>query len=555
MSTTSPPRSRFSRALIGNLAVGAGLMLIAVLLLRWQRGPFAWSDPGEIRVWTALVVIALYLGACAMLWMQHRRSRSAPLASAADAFDAVSTPQAGRVLVAFATQTGFAEQLATRTAQALRVAGLTVDLRPLAQVDAELLARTQRALFVVSTTGEGDAPDAAAGFVRDMMDADLDLAHLHYGVLALGDSEYANFCAYGHRVERWLQHAGSRAMFDLVEVDDGDDGALRHWQHHLGQIAGRADMPDWQTPDYARWQLVGRRVLNPGSAGDPCIHLVLRPLDDAPAAWNAGDIAEIGPRHSPQHTAAWLDALGLDGDSRLEHGARGESLRSIAERSVLPAVDEVAGFPAALLAARLKPLPHREYSIASIASDGAIELLLRQMRGSDGRLGIGTGWLTEVAPLGAGIALRVRANANFHVPADARPLILIGNGTGLAGLRALLRQRIAAGQRRNWLLFGERNADRDYYWRDEIERWHADGDIERLDLAFSRDQPERVYVQHRLAEHAIELRQWVDDGASIHVCGSLEGMAPGVDRVLRDVLGDDRVQSLAAQSRYRRDVY
>ena len=196
-------------------------------------------------------------------------------------------------------------------------------------------------------------------------------------------------------------------------------------------------------------------------------------------------------------------------------------MRSIAERSVLPAVDDVAGFPAALLAARLKPLPHREYSIASIAADGAIELLIRQMRGSDGRLGIGTGWLTESAPLGADIALRVRANANFHAPVDARPLILIGNGTGMAGLRALLRQRIAAGHRRNWLLFGERNADRDYYWRDEIEHWHADGKIERLDLAFSRDQPERIYVQHRLAERANALRQWVDEGASIHVCGSL----------------------------------
>ncbi len=549
--STSPPASR--RALLGNLAVGLALLAIAVALLCWQRVPLAWQDPGSARIGAAVAVVALYLAACAAgrAW-RRRRQVAQPATTSVDAL-AASTAQ--RVLVAFASQTGFAEHLAARTAESLRGSGVAVDLRALAAVDADCLAAHDRALFIASTTGEGDAPDAAAGFVRDMLDAALDLSHLHYGVLALGDSEYVNYCAFGHRLEAWLLEANARPLFDLVEVDNGDDGALRHWQHHLGQITGRPDLPDWQVPDYGHWTLSHRELSNPGSVGGPCFRIVLEPAAGTPAHWQAGDIAEVGPCQAPGAVAHWLAALGLEADAGVEVAGVRHRFGDLVARSVLPPVGEVSGFPAALLAARLKPLPHREFSIASIPGDGVIELLLRQMRGSDGRLGIGTGWLTEYAPLGADIALRVRSNPNFHAPADARPLILVGNGTGLAGLRALLRERIAAGRHRNWLLFGERSAAHDYYWRDEIEAAHARGALERLDLAFSRDTASRTYVQDRLAEQAIALRAWVAEGASIHVCGSLEGMAPGVDAVLRSVLGDACVLGMLASGRYRRDVY
>jgi sulfite reductase (NADPH) flavoprotein alpha-component len=134
-------------------------------------------------------------------------------------------------------------------------------------------------------------------------------------------------------------------------------------------------------------------------------------------------------------------------------------------------------------------------------------------------------------------------------------MILVGNGTGIAGLRAHLKQRIAAGARRNWLLFGERNAERDFFYGDEIRQWQAQGWLERVDLAFSRDQAERIYVQHKLQENAELLRRWLDDGACLFVCGSLDGMAPGVDSVLRQAIGDDAVENLLIEGRYRRDVY
>ena len=163
--------------------------------------------------------------------------------------------------------------------------------------------------------------------------------------------------------------------------------------------------------------------------------------------------------------------------------------------------------------------------------------------------------LEELA-LGGTAALRLRAHRNFRLEDNAaRPLILIGNGTGIAGLRSHLRARVAAGAGPHWLLFGERNAAHDFLYQDEIEAWQTSGLLQRLDLAFSRDQAERIYVQHRLTEAAGTLLEWVERGAAIYVCGSLQGMAQGVDDALAAALGREQVAQLLRSGRYRRDVY
>lgn len=550
MTPTPAARERvFDRSLIGHALVLLALFALAVVLARSQADAWNWVAPGRGRWWMAAALVAAYAGfVAAVASSRKRRARR-------EALPAIRADQRGEWLVAFASQTGFAEQLARRSWQALRDAGLSADLAVLGALDAAQLAQYRRALFVVSTTGEGDAPDSAAAFVRKTLGAAAPLPHLGYGVLALGDREYAQYCAFGHRLDHWLRHAGAQPLFDLVEVDNGEAGALRHWQHHLGLLAGRTDLPDWSAPAYAPWTLHERRLANPGSAGADAFHLALVPADGSALQWRAGDIAEIGPRNGDDEVARWLQASGHDGAARVRRDDGEVALTELLDRSRLPAGDDARGKSAQALADALAPLPHREYSIASIPADGALRLLVRQMRRDDGRLGVGSGWLTEYAADGATIDLRIRSNPSFHAPADARPLILIGNGTGLAGLRALLRERIDAGHRRNWLLFGERNAGCDLHYRDELEAWTADGRIEQADYAFSRDGAQRVYVQDRLRERIGQLREWVDAGAAIYVCGSLEGMAPAVDAVLREALGDEALEAMAADGRYRRDVY
>lgn len=454
------------------------------------------------RLIAAACVVLTWALLCLWAW-RRARLQQAQHARAQQALDAPAPADA--LLVAYASQTGYAEALAAQTAQSLRAGGLTVRVAALDQIDAARLADYRRMLFVVSTYGEGDPPDAAAAFAGQMQQipAGALLAGAQYAVLALGDSEYAHFCGFGRHLDHWLHAQGAVPLFDLVEVDNGDPAALRHWQHHLGLLAGRSDLPDWEAPVYESWRLADRTLLNPGSQGGPCLLITLTPPAEGSRPWQAGDIAEIGPRRE-----------------------RGGALQA-----------------------------HREYSIASLPEDGGIQLLVRQMRGPDGALGLGSGWLTHIAQPGDEIALRVRANRNFHAPADDRPMILVGNGTGLAGLRALIKARRAAGHRRNWLIFGERNAACDAFCGEDIARWRQDGTLERVDTVFSRDQAERRYVQDCLREQAHAVRAWVDAGAAVYVCGSLQGMAGGVDDALQDILGAQRLQDLQQAGRYRRDVY
>ena len=280
----------------------------------------------------------------------------------------------------------------------------------------------------------------------------------------------------------------------------------------------------------------------------------LCPLEGT-ANWQAGDLVEIGPRHAADDVERWLATHALDGNAVVEHSGRRACLREWLSASHLPEPGDVQQNPMTELVANLQALPHREYSIASVPSDGAVHLLVRRMQRDDGSPGIGSGWLTQHADVGSEIALRIRANPCFHAPVDDRPLVLIGNGTGLAGLRALLKARVEAGRGRNWLLFGERECARDFYHRDEIRQWQQQGWLERVDLAWSREGESRVYVQDRLRAATDVLQSWVERGAAIYVCGSLAGMAPGVDAVLREALGDATVEQLREAGRYRRDVY
>lgn len=454
----------------------------------------------NLRIAAALALVLLYAALCAAIWLRERRKRRAVQDEAAAL--AAAREGVAPLLVVFASQTGQAEELARETARLLHTAGEPVQLCALGEVDAALLARTRRALFVASTYGEGDAPDNAAAF---SFDAAPDLPQLQYGLLALGDRQYTHFCAFGRQLDGWLRAHGAVPLFERVEMDNGDPAALAAWQHQLAQVSSLSELPRdlsvWQTsPAFGDWTLAARRHLNPGSAGAPVFHLELAPPPGEAAAWESGDLVQVRAPADPEHP--------------------------------------------------------REYSIASVASDGRVHLVVRQALRGDGTPGVASSWLTDGVAPGGTVALRLRAHRNFRLEDNAaRPLILIGNGTGIAGLRSHLRARVAAGAGPHWLLFGERNAAHDFLYQDEIEAWQAGGVLQRLDLAFSRDQAERIYVQHRLTEAAGTLREWVERGAAIYVCGSLQGMAQGVDDALAAALGREQVAQLLRSGRYRRDVY
>ncbi|MGG7604374.1 sulfite reductase subunit alpha [Massilia sp. BKSP1R2A-1] len=443
-------------------------------------------DP--VRLGSALALSGGYLAMCAAIWRARASARRSVSTGTAD------------WLVVHATQTGSAEYLAERTAETMRTGGLSARAACMSELDAGALGSATRVLFIVSTYGEGDAPDSGARFAAQTMGTTPNLSHLHYAVLALGDSSYTNYCGFGRALDGWLAAHGATPLFDRIEVDRGNGDALAEWQHHVGRLAGTSDAPDWEAPGYGDWRIASRVLMNPGSAGAPLYRLGLVPLDGALPDWEAGDLAQVSAPLDPDHP--------------------------------------------------------REYSIASLPGEGELALMVRRQRREDGSLGAASGWLCDHAMETDVIKLRVRAHGRFRLNGNAaRPLIAIGNGSGLAGLRALIKSRIDAGKGDNWLLFGERNAAHDYLCREELQGWLAASRLAQLDLAFSRDQSTPRYVQHLVREHAQVLRSWVEEGAAIYVCGSLQGMAGGVHEALVEVLGAERVEAMTLEGRYRRDVY
>ncbi|WP_223546255.1 PepSY domain-containing protein [Pseudomonas sp. A-B-19] len=507
---------------------------------------------GRILLTLTALSMPLFFVTGWMLYLDRRRKKR----QVKDARQGLVQPSsdAPAWLIGFASQSGFAEQLAWQTAGQLQAAGLPVKVQPLADVSEQDLHESNHALFVVSTFGDGEAPDSARGFERKILGRTPSLGSLNYAVLGLGDRQYQHFCGFAKRLHSWLGEHGAKTLFAPVEVDSGDPYALRHWQQQLGLLTGQAPVDTWQAPSYDNWTLLRRELLNPDSSGAPVYLLGLKP--PSTSSWLAGDLVEVMPRNCPWAIEHFLDGMGIHGGTRVQLNGLEETLeQALASRQLPENRVHLVGLHAQALAEALVPLAMREYSIASIPADGVLELIVRQEVHADGNLGVGSGWLTEHAPVGSSISLRVRRNSGFHLPAQPVPMILLGNGTGLAGLRSLLKARIADGQQRHWLLFGERHREHDYLCQKELEEWLINGDLARLDLAFSRDQAEKIYVQDRLRESADELKKWLADGAVIYICGSLQGMASGVDQVLDEVLGAAEVERLIEQGRYRRDVY
>jgi sulfite reductase (NADPH) flavoprotein alpha-component len=460
----------------------------------------------------------------------------------------------GKILVAFASQTGAAERIAWLSANALAGAGF-VRVAALGGLSLDDIAAAGTLLVVTSTYGAGEAPDSARAFVRKQMAQAPAFKGLNFAVMALGDTKYdATFCGFGKSLDRWLAAGKAKRMFDPVCVDgDDDEAAMIRWSGQLNMLGAKTSAEALMPGAPKDWTLAERRLLNPGSPGGEAWHIALAPKDAAQLAWTAGDIAEIWPRNAQGAVDDFLARHALNGELSFRWLGNWVFLRDIVAHSRLPQDHEVQGVSLDWLVQRLEPFPAREYSIASLPGSGRMELLVRKAVKDDGSVGLGSGWLTQTAEMGGLVKLRLRPNPNFQPPSDG-PMILIGAGTGIAGLRAhlLYRQQKKLGDA--WLLFGERAENTDLYYRDDIAAWRADGTLAKTDLVFSRDGALKKYVQHLVAERGDDIRAWVERGASIMVCGGLE-MAAGVQEALTAILGEDRLDAMTRDGLYRRDIY
>ncbi len=470
---------------------------------------------GRIVMMLASLLVPLFAITGWMLYLDRRRKTRS---SKNSGLHSLATPVPGQaqqtVVVVYASQSGYARCLAEMTAQRIRQIGHAVELMSAAKFGPQSLNNFATSLWVVSTFGEGDAPDDARRLLCVLQNIKLSALKNH-AVLALGDRRYPHFCSFGLKVQDALNQISSIALFDAI-LQDGESAVdWDLWCSALSQHGLVKDAPLVNKPHeraFSDYQLINRTHCNPQSPGTPLYKLKLQAVHPAFSDWQAGAIAEIVIQTQAEQSS--LNPLHIPD----------------AERP-------------------------RRYSVASLAEDGYIQLWVRQVQ-HDNRLGLMSGWLTQGMQLHDRIQLRLLANPKFSsIDTLDIPAIFIGSGSGYAGLRALLLHRIRCSQYQNWLIFGERDRQADGWAEADVSPWKACGQLLHADFAYSRDKENPCYVQHLLEKNAQRLRDWVNQGAVIYVCGSYQGMGQDVEQALEALLEADIFQQLQKSGRYRRDVY
>ena len=531
--------------------------------------------------------------------------------------------------VLYGSQTGNGERVAEALTRMARDRGYTPRLLSLADFRPANLKRESLVTLVISTHGEGDPPDDAELFHERLMSGKApDLKGLRYSVLALGDSSYVNFCQTGKELDSRLAELGAERFVPLVECDLDYDAAAAAWSEAIVAslpelLGGGSKTPrlraveagstfDKHNP-YQAEVLVNQRITGAGSSKD-VRHIELS-LEGSGIHYEPGDSLAIVAENPPSLVDEFVSVLRLradapvlvqDSDSTL-YEALSKKLEITAPNlgflrswTALSGSDELATllvdeqrhaltefldthqiidiarrYPARVDAQTfvdtLRKMNARAYSVASslAANPDEVHITVRALRyDAYGRAHWGaasTHLADRIAP-GDSVGVYVEPNRRFRLPEPERPMVMIGPGTGVAPFRAFIEERIERGAGGdNWLFFGDRNSDSDFLYQLEWQRHLKRGHLTRMDVAFSRDQRRRVYVQHRIAERAADLYRWIEDGASIYVCGDAKNMANDVHEALLDVFVSQskgeradaalRLKALKSAGRYLRDVY
>jgi len=528
------------------------------------------------------------------------------------------------LLIVYGSQTGSAEGLAKRLAAKSKELDFAPRVAEANTVTLADLAAAERLLLVTSTWGDGEPPDNAVTFFANLhADSAPRLEHLSYSVLALGDRNYADFCGAGRKFDERLAALGAKRVHPRVECDTNYEADAAKWISSALEALPKAAVPAPASVRYDRKnpfkaKLIASRVLNKPGSSKETRHIEIS-LEGSGLSYEVGDALGVVPANCPTLAAEILALLGCDGEEAVPNADGVESsfrhalqhsymitqptlalLKEIAARAPESAAEwlpllapenkngledylrgrEVIDFLKSSgvkfapkeFVALLKKLQPRLYSIASSikAHPGQVHLTVGTVRYEThgrSRKGVCSTFLADRVEPGGMVPVFIQTSHGFRLPADpATPIIMVGPGTGIAPFRAFLEERRASGATgKNWLFFGDQQRAGDFLYEEELSAMQRDGFLTRLDLAFSRDQAEKIYVQNRMLENGAELWNWLEAGAHFYVCGDAKRMARDVDAALHQVIQSAGakspeaaaayVQNLKSTKRYQRDVY
>jgi sulfite reductase (NADPH) flavoprotein alpha-component len=529
---------------------------------------------------------------------------------------------AAPLTVIYASESGNSEALAGNVAKLARKQGFKPKVVDFADLDVSTLPKAGKVIAIAATWGEGEPPARAVRAYGELMGEGAPrLDGVEFAVLALGDTSYAEFCAIGKALDARFEALGGTRAAERADLDLDFEKPAADWIKGALKALAPAEQPDNVVAvDFARTgagedeeaepsrepvvvEVIEHVNLNSSRSDKETIHLALAFEDGAPA-YEPGDSLEIFPENDPQLVDEILNTAGLSGDEALRTALLAErdittlsaatierfvkatghtEARKLIDSGEAKAwiegrhlIDLLEAYPAKLTAEHVttitRPLPPRAYSIASSRKEVGDEVHLaiaavRYETHGRARSGVASVHVADRIRDGAKLRVRLKPNRHFRLPQDpATDIIMVGPGTGVAPFRAFVQERRAVeAPGRSWLFFGDRHFTHDFLYQLEWQDALEDQSLTKIDVAFSRDQPEKIYVQDRITQNAEELVSWLDGGAHLYVCGDAKNMAKDVRAAvvkayetakgLSAADAEAQVASLERSHRYQQDVY
>ncbi len=546
---------------------------------------------------------------------------SAPIQVIAKATEVQELPASQQTVSAtilYGSQTGNSQKLAEKFGALLEGNSVQVDVSSMLDFKFKNLKKLDNLLIITSTHGEGEAPDNAIPFYESLHSSRAPkLPDLNYAVLALGDSSYEKFCQTGADIDIRLKELGANQLLERVNCDVDYEEAAEQWFEVISNTllpSNSTKQPEISRNESAyskknpyQAEIVEKINLNMDGSNKETYHLELS-VEGSDIAWQAGDCIGIYPHNQQDIVEELIEAVGFSGKEIVQY--KNESLpievvlKNYLEITVLtkPLIEKLVpyttgadelldgkwkeykegryvanllkdynftGSPQEIVDV-LRPIPPRLYSIASsyIANPDEVSLLIGKVSYTahdQQRIGVTSGEISEQLEVGDTVSIFLQENPNFKLPDAKTPIIMIGAGTGVAPFRSFIEERAEQDAGDSWLFFGEQHFLTDFLYQVEWLRYLEDGVLTKMDVAFSRDQEEKIYVQHRILEKAEEVYKWIEDGAVIYICGDEKTMAKDVHEALIQIIeqqeqishekAEEKLVTLQREKRYQRDVY
>jgi len=530
--------------------------------------------------------------------------------------------------ILFGTETGNAEGVAEDLSKVATDNGFKAKVDALDDISIDQFSAMKNVAIITSTYGEGEMPGNAQLFWDSLSSETVPkLNSMNYSVLALGDTSYDEFCHAGKLIDDRLEKLEARRILDRIDCDVDFEDLSEKWistiitklnpkknKEFETEKPNKENDKLWNRKNPFEAEIISSKLLSGPNSKKEIMHYEID-LGNSGLLYEVGDSLSIIPKNKIKLVKNILKRLGVDNTyipegyenniekllkdnyeiltptkKFIEHIEKNSNDKELSDaiknndnkalenykwgKDVLDFMNVNAKlkFNVEKFLNLLRPLQHRTYSISSSINKfkNQVHLTISSVRWSNkfrNYNGVCSTYLADECDTKTKIKIFFTPNNSFRLPKEKnKDIIMIGPGTGIAPFRAFLQERqIQKSKGKSWLFFGDQTKDNDFIYEKELKQMIEERILTKLDLAFSRDQEEKIYVQHKMYENKQELFKWIDNGAFIYVCGDMTYMAKDVENMLINIISvekkcteDDAInylKDLKREKRYLRDVY